>query len=144
MKCIEMIKKFEGFSPVPYKCAAGVLTIGFGSTRYENGVHVAETDLPIDEARAVHIMQETLKSYERDVTRYVKAPINQHQFDALVDFAYNVGSKNLLTSTLLKKLNNLDYRGACMEFEKWQFANGKKLKGLLNRRLAEKQLFASI
>ncbi len=142
--CIELIKKFEGFSAKPYLCPAKVPTIGYGSTRYADGRKVTMNDPQIGEKQAVEIMQETLKSYERDVIRYVKVAINQNQFDALVDFAYNVGSKNLLNSTLLKKLNSMDWLGASMEFGKWVYADGKKLKGLVARREAERVLFASM
>lgn len=143
--CIDLlIKPFEGFSSVPYLCPAGVWTIGYGSTRYENGKRVTQHDAPINEERAIAIMQATLVNYERDVLRYVKVSVNQNQFDALVDFAYNVGSKNLLNSTLLKKLNAMDWLGASKEFGKWIYADGKKLKGLIARREAERILFASM
>jgi lysozyme len=142
--CIELIKNYEGFSAKPYLCPAKVPTIGYGSTRYADGRKVTMNDPQIGEKQAVEIMQETLKSYERDVIRYVKVAINQNQFDALVDFAYNVGSKNLLKSTLLRKLNAMDWLGASMEFGKWVYADGKKLKGLVARREAERVLFASM
>jgi lysozyme len=142
--CIELIKRFEGFSGEPYLCPAGVATIGYGSTRYADGKKVTMNDPQIGEKQAVEIMQETLKSYERDVLRYVKVAINQNQFDALVDFAYNVGSKHLLVSTLLKKLNAGDFMGASKEFSKWVYADGKKLNGLIARREAERVLFASM
>jgi lysozyme len=142
--CIELIKHFEGFSGKPYLCPAGVPTIGYGSTRYADGRKVTLNDPQIGEQQAIAIMQKTLESYERDVTRYVQVPVNQNQFDALVDFAYNMGSKRLLTSTLLKKLNAMDFMGASKEFGKWIYGDGKKLNGLILRREAERVLFASI
>lgn len=143
-KCINLIEDSEGFSTKPYKCPAGVWTIGFGSTCYENGMPVHETDIAIDEKRAISIMQSRLKSYAADVTRYVKVPINQNQFDALVDFAYNIGSKNLLNSTLLKRINANEFLGASREFRKWVYADGKILKGLIARREAERVLFCTM
>lgn len=89
-------------------------------------------------------MHETLVVYENAVNRYVIVAIKQNQFDALVDFAYNAGAKNLLNSTLLKKINKMDWLGASQEFGKWVYADGKKLKGLVERRKAEKELFASM
>lgn len=142
--CINIIKKFEGFYAKPYLCPAKVPTIGYGSTRYPDGRKVLLSDVPITEQQAVDIMKRNLEAYERDVLRYVKVSINQNQFDALVDFAYNVGSKNLLTSTLLKKLNAMDWLGASKEFAKWVYADGKKLNGLVKRREAERVLFASM
>lgn len=142
-KCIELIKRFEGFSAKPYPCPAGVPTIGYGSTRDTDGKAITLQHPPITEAQARALLAATLVTYENAVTRYVKVPLNQNQFDALVDFAYNAGAKNLLTSTLLKKLNAGDYIGASKEFSKWVYGGGKKLNGLVKRREAERQLFIS-
>jgi len=86
---------------------------------------------------------------ERDVRSLVKVTVNQNQFDALVCFAFNVGSdidadsiaEGLGDSTLLKKLNAGDYAGAANEFTKWCRNDGKKMLGLYRRRMAEKLLF---
>ncbi len=144
MTCINMIKQFEGYSATPYLCPAGVATVGFGSTRYENGMYVRLTDKPITEDRAIAIMKETLKSYEAAVTRYVTVKLNQNQFDALVDFAYNLGNKALLNSTLLKRINEGNFLAANNEFRKWVYANGIKLQGLVRRREAERILFSTM
>ena len=142
--CLAIIREFEGFSAKPYRCPAGVPTIGYGSTRYEDGRPVAMSDAPIDRERANAIMRATLaKEYEPAVARYVTAPLTQPQFDALVDFAYNAGAQNLRTSTLLKKVNAKDYSGAAEEFGKWVYGGGKVLPGLVRRRAAEKALFLS-
>lgn len=142
--CLRLIREFEGFRAKPYLCPAGVPTIGLGSTRYEDGRPVTLKDAPIDEARAAAIVMATLaKEYEPAVARYVQVPLNQRQFDALVDFAYNAGAQNLRTSTLLKKLNAGDYAGAGAEFGKWVMAGGKALPGLVRRREAERKLFLS-
>lgn len=142
-KCIQLIKQFEGFSSKPYLCPAGVATIGYGSTRDTDGKPITMQYPPITEAQAKALMMSTLVTYEDAVNRYVKVPINQNQFDALVDFAYNAGAKNLLDSTLLKKLNDGDYDGASKEFSKWVYAGRTKLNGLVRRREAERQLFIS-
>lgn len=140
-KCLALIRQFEGFKASPYRCPAGVPTIGFGSTRYADGTHVNMTDPPITEAQAEEIMRATLREYEDAVNRYVAVSLNQNEFDALVDFAYNAGAQNLRKSTLLAKLNAGDRKGAEMEFERWVFSNGKVLPGLVRRRFAEKALF---
>ena len=143
-KCLALIREFEGFRSKPYLCPAGVPTIGYGSTRYEDGTPVTLKDGPIDQARANAIMRTTLaREYEPAVQRYVKVPLTQGQYDALVDFAYNAGAKNLLQSTLLKKLNSKNYAGASKEFEKWVYGGGKVLPGLVRRRKAEQALFLS-
>ena len=143
-KCLALIREFEGFRSKPYLCPAGVPPIGYGSTSYEDGTPVTLKDEPIDQARANAIMRTTLaREYEPAVQRYVKVPLTQGQYDALVDFAYNAGAKNLLQSTLLKKLNAKNYAGASKEFEKWVYGGGKVLPGLVRRRKAEQALFLS-
>lgn len=142
--CIDIIKQFEGFRSKPYLCPAGIPTIGYGSTRYANGFAVSLKDAPITEQVAGDIMRATLTTYENAVSRYVTVPLNQNQFDALVDFAYNAGAQNLRTSTLLKKLNAGDAVGAANEFGKWVNGGGKKLPGLVARREAERQLFLKV
>lgn len=139
--CINLIKSFEGFSKVPYLCPAGIPTIGFGNTRYEDGKKVTLSDAPITELRASLIMKEALLEYEAAVNRYVTAPITQNQFDALVDFAYNAGAQSLRTSTLLKYLNVGNITAAADEFNKWVNGGGKRLSGLVKRRAAERALF---
>lgn len=142
-KCIELIKHFEGFSAKPYLCPAGVPTIGYGSTRDTDGKPISMQHPAITETQAKALLMATLTTYENAVNRYVKVPLNQNQFDALVDFAYNAGAKNLLSSTLLKKLNAGDYTGASNEFAKWVYAGSKKLNGLIRRRQAERDLFVA-
>ena len=143
-KCFDLIKQFEGYSAAPYLCPAQVWTIGYGSTRYEDGSYVTAKDQHIDEAKALAIMEVTLKEYESAVNRYVKVKLNQNQFDALVSFAYNLGNKALLNSTLLKRINEGNFLAANNEFRKWVFANGIKLQGLVRRREAERILFGSM
>lgn len=139
--CLELIKSSEGFSAKPYLCPAGIPTIGYGSTRYANGFAVSLKDAPISEQAAGDIMLATLQAYEDAVERYVQVPLNQNQFDALVDFAYNAGAQNLRTSTLAKKLNAGDYKGAAAEFPRWNMGGGKILTGLVTRRARERALF---
>lgn len=142
-RCIDLIHRFEGFREAPYLCPGGVATIGYGSTRYPDGTHVNLTDTPITRERADDIMRATLVQYEDAVNRYVRVTLSQPQFDALTDFCYNAGAKNLLNSTLLRKLNDGDYAGAANEFERWVYAADKILPGLVRRRMAEKALFGS-
>jgi len=143
INAIKLIQDSEEFMSKPYLCPAGVPTIGYGSTIYENGTRVKLSDPEITEERAVEILFDQLKKYENAVNRYVHVPINQNQFDALVDFAYNAGAGNLQKSTLLRKINAGDYEGASKEFSKWVYGGGKKLNGLVKRRDAERRLFVS-
>ena len=139
---IEMIKAFEGFRGTPYKCSAGVPTIGYGATFYPGGKKVTMTDAAITEVQAVELLANMLVSFEKYVDSYCVDTITQNQFDALVSFAYNLGPANLKSSTLLKKVNaNPNDESIKLEFLKWVKAGGKTLKGLVRRREAEAELY---
>lgn len=139
---IELIKQFEGLSLKPYLDAVNIPTIGFGNTFYEDGTKVTLKDKPITEQRATELLEFIAnKTFSENINKVVKVPLNQNQFDALVSFSYNIGNKNFNWSTLLKKLNQLDYEGASLEFGRWNQANGKILNGLVLRRQKEKELF---
>ena len=139
---LKLIKKFEGLSLKPYLCSAGIPTIGWGNTFYENMKKVTLQDEAITEERADSLFNFLVTTnYVNVVNRLVIVDINQNQFDALVSFVYNLGSGNFEKSTLLKKVNQSDFIGASLEFEKWNRAGGKVLNGLTKRRLSEKELF---
>jgi lysozyme len=141
---LELIKKYEGFKAKAYLCPAKVITIGFGSTYYEDGTKVKLTDSPITKERATELLEALLVSYERSVDSYCVDTINQYQFDALCSFAYNCGVGNLKSSTLLKKVNkNPNDPTIKDEFLKWNKGGGKVLSGLTKRRIEEAQLYFS-
>lgn len=143
-KGLEIIKKYEGFSSKPYLCPSKVITIGYGSTYYEDGSKVKLTDSPITQERATELLEALLVSFERAVDSYCTDAINQNQFDALVSFAYNCGVGNLKSSTLLRKVNvNPDNPTIKDEFLKWTKGGGKTLSGLVRRRTEEAQLYFS-
>lgn len=141
--CYKLIKKYEGFSSKPYKCPAGIPTIGYGSTFYLNGNKVTMKDTPISEEVALSILFSVVEDFSKKVEKLLKVPVNQNQFDALVDFSYNLGIGNFQKSTLLKLVNNKDFIGASKQFKKWNKSNGKVLNGLTNRRKEEEELFLS-
>jgi lysozyme len=141
---IDLIKKFEGLKLKPYLCSAGVPTIGYGNTFYENGKKVTLKDPQITEKRAEELLAYLLVSFEKYVDSYCRDDINQNQFDALVSFAYNLGPNSLKASTLLKKVNiNPSDPTIKLEFLKWTKAGGRVLKGLVLRREAEASLYFS-
>ncbi|HEH9405116.1 lysozyme [Aeromonas salmonicida] len=111
-------------------------TIGRGHTGSEVKPGLVWTQQQADAAFLVDIAR-----FERDVLSLVKVPVNQGQFDALVLFSYNVGSKAFESSTLLRKLNAGDYDGAAVEFRRWNKNDGKVMRGLTRRRAAEECLF---
>ena len=141
-KAIDLIKEFEGFEPKAYICPAGILTIGYGTTK-----NVQRNQI-ITESVAEQFLMRDLQSIENQINNAVKVSLNQNQFDALVSFVYNLGIGNLTASTLLRKLNANDLMGAANEFPKWNKAtvNGvkKELAGLTKRREAERKLFLSV
>jgi lysozyme len=139
---IEMIKTFEGFRSAPYKCPAGIPTIGYGATFYTSGKKVTMADRPITEDEAVSLLKSMLVSFEKYVDSYCVDTINQNQFDALVSFCYNLGPANLKSSTLIKKVNaNPNDPTIQAEFMKWTKAGGRQLAGLVRRREAESKLY---
>jgi GH24 family phage-related lysozyme (muramidase) len=141
-KCLELIRRFEGFRSKAYRCPAGVWTIGYGSTRYADGTRVHQSDPPITEAQADEIMRATLGEYERAVDRYVSVFVNQNEFDALIAWSFNVGSHAMANSTLVKKLNGKEAKTRVAdELLRWDKVQGKPLAGLTRRRKAERAMF---
>lgn len=137
---LNLIKQFEGLRLNAYDDGVGVWTIGYGTTKYPNGSRVKKGD-KITQTQADHYIANDVATFERAVNMLVNVPLNQNQFDALVSFTYNLGATNLSASTLLKKLNSKDYKGAAAEFPKWNKAGGKVMTGLVRRRKAEMELF---
>lgn len=136
-KGIDIIKKWEGFMPAAYLCPANVWTIGYGHT---GGVNPGDTISRVD---AEYLLQTDLLKFEKQVLSLIIVPLRQEQFDALVSFTFNLGAGALQRSTLRMKLNRGDYNDAADEFLKWVWAGGRKLPGLLSRRIEERALFLS-
>lgn len=141
---LNLIKKWEGLRLSSYLCAAGVPTIGYGSTRYPNGKKVMLGEKLTGEKEATQLLLATLAPYEAAVNKHLPI-LNQCQFDALVAFSYNVGTGALIKSTLLKKAKvNPNDPSILDEFLKWNKAGGKTLTGLTNRRREEANLYFSL
>lgn len=134
-----LIKEFEGFRATAYICPAGVVTVGYGTTRIHDKPIQLGITITTDEADI--FLEEDLKTFEDVVNQSVSVEIFQNQFDALVAFVYNVGAGNFKKSTLLKKVNAGQFDVAANEFLKWNKAAGKVLRGLTRRRTAERELF---
>jgi lysozyme len=140
--CIAILDECEGLRLTPYLDVAGVPTIGYGTTKYPDGRRVTLQDPPITKEQADQfVLQELNRDYVPDVNHYLQVPVNQNQFDALVDFAYNVGTEALRTSTLLKLLNTGNFGAAAQQFGLWVHAGGHVLPGLIKRRELERKLF---
>ena len=134
---IALIKKFEGCKLESYKCAAGVWTIGYGST------HGITEGMSISQERADMLLLEDLEKFEQAVNDLVEVDLQQNQFDALVSWTFNLGPTNLKNSTLLKVLNSthVDWADIPYQIQRWNKAGGKVLEGLVRRREAEALLF---
>lgn len=137
-KAIELIKKYEGFSARPYKCPAGVLTIGYGRT-----IDVRPYEITTEEAETIWL-DKYVKTIADQILALVNVDLSNNQICALIDFVYNLGIGNFKSSTLLRKINQGDFSAAANEFLKWNKAGGIVLKGLENRRIAERMLFLDI
>ena len=135
-KGTDLIKDFEGFRTHAYQDAVGVWTIGYGHTK-----GVQPTDV-ISAAEGDMMLSTELEEYENWVTKLVDVPLDQHQFDALVSWTYNLGPTNLKSSTLLKVLNAGYYEQVPDQIRRWNKAGGKELEGLTRRRTAEADLFS--
>lgn len=131
-----LTKSMEGCKLVAYQDQVGVWTIGYGHT----GPDVFE-GLVITQGYADKLLEKDVQLAVDSVNKLVAVSITQNQFDALVDFVFNLGATKFKNSTLLKKLNAGDHMGAAGEFDKWVLAGGKVLAGLVKRRGAEKSIF---
>lgn len=139
-----LITKFEGLSLKPYLCSAKIPTIGYGNTYYPDGKRVTLLDKDITKQQAFDMFKELANRFAKRVDTLVTSNLNQNQFNALVSFAYNVGTGNFASSTLLKKVNrNPNDLTIKDEFLRWNKAGGKVINGLTNRRNEEAILYFS-
>ena len=138
---LALIKRFEGFKPEIYICPGGWPTIGYGHV-VRNDERERFTD-GIDEATAEDLLRRDVETAERAVLRFIRVPLEDGQFDALGSFTFNLGAGALQRSTLRRKANREEHGAVPAEFGRWVFAGGHKLKGLVRRREAEAELYAS-
>lgn len=146
---LDLIMFYEGCELTAYPDPIGIWTIGYGHT----GADVYK-GLVITQQKAEEFLAEDVKQFERLINRYVTSDINQHQFDALVSFIYNVGPgkrgvkdgliwlKTGVSSTLLRNVNAGNWTTAASNFLAWNRAGGKVLNGLTKRRQTESTLFS--
>lgn len=139
MEGLQLIKQQEGFRSRTYLDVAGFPTIGYGHRL----IHPGSFPDGIDEAQASEILAADVRDAEQAVERLVKVPLTQGQFDALVDFCFNLGSGRLASSTLLKVLNGGRYADAAEQLLRWDQAGGKECPPLKARREAELALWQS-
>jgi len=127
------IASHEGFRERAYRDVTGVPTVGYGETK---GVTMDSTTTRLEALMRLEI---SAGEHAKEMVKCIKVPISQGEYNAYVSFTYNVGAGAFCRSTLVKKLNNLDYDGACKELLKWTQAGGKVYPGLVKRRQDEYQ-----
>lgn len=138
---LALMRRFEGFYPSPYLCPAGVPTIGFGATYYEDGTRVTLTDVPISRQRAEALLLWHVRTvYLPAVVKLCPGVDHPDRLAALIDFAFNLGGSNLKASTLRRKVNAGEWGAVPDELRKWNRAGGRILRGLTIRREAEAAL----
>jgi lysozyme len=136
---LELLKRCEGFRGHTYNDVNGFQTIGYGHRLLDR------ESFPdgISEAQAESMLAADVRSAEQAVARLAKVPLTQGQFDALVDFCFNLGVGRLTSSTLLKVLNRGRYADAAEQLLRWDIAAGQENTGLKARREAEFALWRS-
>ncbi len=136
-KCLDIIKACEGYSATPYICPAGYLTIGYGHLLKDKTVK------SVTREEAETLLRSDVVSAENAVNRLVKVRLTQNQFDALVDFVYNLGAGAFQRSTLRQVVNREEHEDVPEQLVKWCYAGGRRLQGLLHRRQLEATLYVS-
>jgi len=166
---LDIIKTYEQLRLSPYLCPSNKLTVGWGHVLvpgWDAGLFGIPVDtlkriisecqrahrvtkeaqnLRISQARAADLLDRDANQTELFLRSVTPVKLNQHQFDALASFVFNIGQGDYAESTLRKKLHAGDFDGAAAEFARWKYGtvNGKKivLDGLVARRAAERALF---
>jgi lysozyme len=136
-----LARRFEGLRLAPYLCPAGVPTIGYGATTYEDGTRVTLKDPAITKERAESLLLRELRSRVLPAVVLLCPGLDTpERVAALVDFAFNLGAGRLRASTLRRRVNAGRWADVPVELMKWTRAGGRVLPGLLARRAAEVRL----
>lgn len=130
---------FEAEKLVGYRDSVGLPTVGIGHLIKAGESYGVGKSITLEESR--RLFAEDSQWAKNAVNRVVLVPLTQNQFDALCSLCFNIGERAFKNSTMVKKINLLDYKGAARAFLSWVYANGKVSKGLMNRRVKEKALF---
>ena len=135
---LALMRRFEGLYLTPYLCPAGVPTIGYGATYYEDGTRVTLIDAAITRERAEQLLLWMVRTvYLPQVMRLCPGIDKPNRLAALIDFTFNLGSGALKNSTLRRKINESLWDQVPAELRKWVKGGGKVLRGLVIRREAE-------
>ena len=140
-ECLKMLAHHEGVRQKPYKCPAGLWTVGVGHLIGDGKTLPDSWNKTFTLDEVYDILAKDVVRFERGVNKYITVPLRQNEFDALVSFSFNLGLGVLQRSTLRQALNRGDKEGAIASLLKYNKAGGKVLKGLDNRRKDEAALF---
>ena len=133
-----LARRFEGCYLRPYLCPAGVPTIGYGATYYEDGSRVTLLDPQITRERAEELLLWMVRTkYLPAVIRLCPGIDDPLRLAAIIDFTFNLGAGNLQASTLRKRINAGRWEDVPDELRKWVKGGGRVLSGLVKRRAAE-------
>lgn len=138
-------RRYEGRRLKPYLCPAGVATIGYGATAYENGRKVRLSDPPITAERAEELLDHDSALYVRLALKYSPTlAASPRRLAAIGDFCFNLGGARYRASTLKRRVDERNWPEAMREIRKWVFGGGRKLPGLVKRREDEAQMLRFI
>lgn len=132
---LALTEMFEGCKLAAYRDQGGVWTIGYGHTR------AVTQGMTCTQAQAEQWLMFDVSDAVAAVNRLVTEAVTEHEFDAMVDFCFNVGQGNFGSSTLLRKVNAGDTAGAAAEFANWNLVAGKVNPGVARRRASESAEF---
>lgn len=138
---VDLVAEFEGFRSHAYRCPAGVWTIGYGTTTDALPDIRVYPGMWISEPLGKEYLRRTLAHFAAKVAPKIKVGLTPEQWAAILSLAYNIGPTAFARSTVLRKLNAGDLRGAADAFLMWNKAKGKVLKGLVKRRERERSVF---
>ena len=138
---LDFIKRFEGVRNRPYRCSAGLWTVGVGHLIGNGKLLPKDWNRVFSEKEINDLLANDIRKFERGIRMYIKVPLRQCEYDALCSFAFNLGLGTLQRSTLRQKINRGDKEGAAKELLKYCYAGGKVVRGLQIRRQAEYKMF---
>jgi lysozyme len=135
---VALARRFEGLYLSPYLCPAGIPTLGYGATYYQNGTRVTLHDAPITREQADALLLWMVQTvYLPAVVKLCPVVDTSERMAALIDFTFNLGAGQLKASTLRRKVNAGDWEAVPAELRKWVKGGGRVLRGLVIRREAE-------
>lgn len=136
--CCTLVAGFEGFASRPYRDSVGVRTVCFGQTAADG----ADFSRVYTKAQCLQLLGRDLPKYDAPLKRCIKPEVYNalppYRHAALVSLAYNIGAGGVCKSSVVRELNAGRVAAACNDFLKYDRAGGRVLKGLVNRRRAER------